>query len=118
LPRILFNADAVERRVHLTENALLLEEGSVDRGLACAMALIAAETLGMPYASVKPAVVDTSGIGYSDLTGQPHHLCDGLCRYRGLPRPDREQRRAWRMGRRGGRVPGATAPATRNPATT
>ena len=45
--------------VHLTENGkLLLEEGSVDiGGSRAAMALIAAETLGMPYASVKPAVV-------------------------------------------------------------
>ena len=57
--------------VHLTENGkLLLEEGSPDiGGSRAAMALIAAETLGMPYASVKPAVVDTSGIGYTDLTG-------------------------------------------------
>jgi len=57
--------------VHLTENGrLLLEEGSPDiGGSRAAMALIAADTLGVPYASVRPAVVDTAGIGYSDLTG-------------------------------------------------
>jgi CO/xanthine dehydrogenase Mo-binding subunit len=56
--------------VHLTESGkVLLEEGNPDiGGSRASMALIAAETLGVPYADVKPSVVDTASIGYTDLT--------------------------------------------------
>jgi len=56
--------------VHLTETGkLMLEEGNPDiGGSRAAMALIAADTLGVPYADVRPMVVDTSGVGYNDLT--------------------------------------------------
>jgi CO/xanthine dehydrogenase Mo-binding subunit len=57
--------------VHLTESGkLLLEEGNPDiGGSRAAMAQIAAETLGIAYEDVFPAVMDTASVGYSDLTG-------------------------------------------------
>jgi len=56
--------------VHLTENGrVLLQEGNPDiGGSRASMALIAADTLGIPYEHIKPSVVDTSSVGYSDLT--------------------------------------------------
>lgn len=57
--------------VHLTESGkLLLEEGSPDiGGSRAAMAIMAAETLGIAYEDVRPMVVDTASVGYCDLTG-------------------------------------------------
>ncbi|MFZ1833578.1 MAG: xanthine dehydrogenase family protein molybdopterin-binding subunit [Pseudomonadales bacterium] len=57
--------------VNLTENGkVLLEEGNPDiGGSRASLALMAAETLGVPYENVRPAVMDTASIGYSDLTG-------------------------------------------------
>ncbi|NQZ99215.1 MAG: xanthine dehydrogenase family protein molybdopterin-binding subunit [Myxococcales bacterium] len=38
-------------------------------GWRASMALIAAEELGIPYERVRPVVLDTDSVGYSDLTG-------------------------------------------------
>lgn len=38
-------------------------------GSRASMALMAAEVLGVPYESVRPAVVDTDSVGYCDVTG-------------------------------------------------
>ena len=47
-----------------------LIEGSVDiGGSRASIAQQAAETLGIPYAAVKPTVVDTDSIGYTMVTG-------------------------------------------------
>ena len=47
-----------------------LLEGSVDiGGTRAAIAMQAAEVLGIPYEDVKPTVVDTDSIGYTALTG-------------------------------------------------
>ncbi|MBP8925059.1 MAG: xanthine dehydrogenase family protein molybdopterin-binding subunit [Pseudomonadales bacterium] len=57
--------------VHLTGNGkVLVEVGNPDiGGSRAALALMAAETLGVPYENVRPAVMDTASVGYSDLTG-------------------------------------------------
>ncbi|MFM7785699.1 MAG: xanthine dehydrogenase family protein molybdopterin-binding subunit, partial [Gammaproteobacteria bacterium] len=57
--------------VHLTEGGkVLLQEGNPDiGGSRAAMALMAADTLGIPYAHVHPVVADTASVGYCDLTG-------------------------------------------------
>jgi CO/xanthine dehydrogenase Mo-binding subunit len=57
--------------VHLSEGGkLLVEEGNPDiGGSRAAMALMAAETLGIPYADVRAVVGDTGSVGYCDLTG-------------------------------------------------
>jgi CO/xanthine dehydrogenase Mo-binding subunit len=45
-------------------------EGSPDiGGSRASMALMAAETLGIPVEDIKPLVVDTDSVGYSDVTG-------------------------------------------------
>ena len=45
-------------------------EGSPDiGGSRASMALMAAETLGIPLEDVKPLVVDTDSVGFTDLTG-------------------------------------------------
>ena len=47
-----------------------LVEGSVDiGGTRAAIAMQAAETLGIPYEDVKPTVVDTDSIGFTAVTG-------------------------------------------------
>ena len=47
-----------------------LIEGSVDiGGTRAAIAMQAAETLGIPYEDVKPTVVDTDSVGYTAVTG-------------------------------------------------
>ena len=57
--------------VHLTESGkVLLEEGNPDiGGSRASLALMAAETLGVPYEDVRPSVMDTASVGYNDLTG-------------------------------------------------
>ena len=52
------------------DGAVTLQEGSVDiGGSRAAMAMIVAETLGLSADDVKPMVVDTDSIGYTDGTG-------------------------------------------------
>jgi xanthine dehydrogenase molybdenum-binding subunit len=47
-----------------------LIEGSTDiGGTRASLAMQLAETLGIPYESVKPQVVDTDSVGYNDVTG-------------------------------------------------
>jgi CO/xanthine dehydrogenase Mo-binding subunit len=47
-----------------------LVEGSIDiGGTRASLAMQLAETLGIPYESVKPTVVDTDTVGYTDVTG-------------------------------------------------
>ncbi len=57
--------------VHLVEGGkLLVQEGNPDiGGSRASMALMAADTLGIPYADVHPVVADTASVGYSDMTG-------------------------------------------------
>jgi len=53
-----------------TDGTINLIEGSVDiGGSRAAMAMQLAETLEVPYESVKPSVVDTDSIGHNDVTG-------------------------------------------------
>jgi xanthine dehydrogenase molybdenum-binding subunit len=47
-----------------------LVEGSTDiGGTRASIAMQAAETLGIPYEDVRPTVVGTDGVGYTDVTG-------------------------------------------------
>ncbi|HMO54739.1 MAG TPA: xanthine dehydrogenase family protein molybdopterin-binding subunit, partial [Tepidiformaceae bacterium] len=47
-----------------------LIEGSTDiGGTRASLAMQLAETLGIPYESIKPSVVDTDSIGHNDVTG-------------------------------------------------
>lgn len=47
-----------------------LVEGSTDiGGTRASIAMQAAEVLGIPYESVRPTVVGTDGVGYTDVTG-------------------------------------------------
>ena len=52
------------------DGSVLVTEGSPDiGGSRASMAIMAAETLGMPYDKVRVTIADTSSIGYSMLTG-------------------------------------------------
>jgi len=57
--------------VHINEDgSVVLATGSMDvGGSRASMALMAAETLGVPYASVRSTVADTASIGYNHVTG-------------------------------------------------
>ena len=53
-----------------SDGTVSLIEGSVDiGGTRAAIAMQAAEALGIPYEDVKPTVVDTDSVGYTELTG-------------------------------------------------
>jgi CO/xanthine dehydrogenase Mo-binding subunit len=53
-----------------SDGTVSLVEGSTDiGGTRASIAMQAAETLGIPYADVRPTVVGTDGIGYTDVTG-------------------------------------------------
>jgi xanthine dehydrogenase molybdenum-binding subunit len=53
-----------------SDGTVSLVEGSTDiGGTRASIAMQAAETLGIPYADVRPSVVDTDGVGYTDVTG-------------------------------------------------
>jgi len=56
---------------HVNEDGtVLVVEGNPDiGGTRAAMAMMAAETLGIPYDKVRPIVADTASIGFSFLTG-------------------------------------------------
>lgn len=52
------------------DGTVSLVEGSTDiGGTRASIAMQAAETLGIPYADVRPTVVGTDGIGFTDVTG-------------------------------------------------
>jgi CO/xanthine dehydrogenase Mo-binding subunit len=52
------------------DGSVNLIEGSVDiGGTRAAIAMQAAETLGIPYEDVKPTVVDTDSVGFTEITG-------------------------------------------------
>ncbi|MCC6383092.1 MAG: xanthine dehydrogenase family protein molybdopterin-binding subunit [Dehalococcoidia bacterium] len=52
------------------DGTLTLIEGSVDiGGTRASLAMQLAEVLEVPYADIRPAVVDTDSIGHNDLTG-------------------------------------------------
>ena len=57
--------------VTLTESGrVMVQEGNPDiGGSRASMALMAAETLGIPYDHVSVQVMDTDSVGYSDVTG-------------------------------------------------
>ncbi|MEE8307701.1 MAG: xanthine dehydrogenase family protein molybdopterin-binding subunit, partial [Gammaproteobacteria bacterium] len=57
--------------VHLTESGrVIVQEGNPDiGGSRASMALMTAETLGIPYEHVTVHVTDTEGVGYNDVTG-------------------------------------------------
>jgi CO/xanthine dehydrogenase Mo-binding subunit len=53
-----------------SDGTVSLVEGSTDiGGTRASIAMQAAETLGIPYEEVRPTVVGTDGIGYTDVTG-------------------------------------------------
>jgi CO/xanthine dehydrogenase Mo-binding subunit len=56
---------------HLVEGGkVLIQEGNPDiGGSRASMALMAADTLGIPYVDVHPMVADTATVGYCDMTG-------------------------------------------------
>jgi CO/xanthine dehydrogenase Mo-binding subunit len=52
------------------DGTVSLIEGNTDiGGTRASLAMQLAETLGIPYESVKPQVVDTDSVGYNDVTG-------------------------------------------------
>src|SRR5439155_26700705 len=52
------------------DGTVTLVEGSIDiGGSRASLAMQLAETLGIPYESVKASVVDTDTVGYTDVTG-------------------------------------------------
>ena len=57
--------------IHINEDGtVVLATGSMDvGGSRASMALMAAETLGVPYTSVRSTVADTASIGYNHVTG-------------------------------------------------
>lgn len=57
--------------VHVSEDGSIgIASGSMDvGGSRASMALMAAETLGVPYDSVRSTVSDTASIGYNHVTG-------------------------------------------------
>jgi CO/xanthine dehydrogenase Mo-binding subunit len=53
-----------------SDGTVALVEGSTDiGGTRASIAMQAAEALGIPYEDVRPTVVGTDGIGYTDVTG-------------------------------------------------
>jgi xanthine dehydrogenase molybdenum-binding subunit len=53
-----------------SDGTVNLVEGSTDiGGTRASIAMQAAETLGIPYADVRPSVVSTDAVGYTDVTG-------------------------------------------------
>jgi xanthine dehydrogenase molybdenum-binding subunit len=53
-----------------TDGTVNLIEGSTDiGGTRASLAMQLAETLGIPYEDVRPAVVDTDSVGHNDVTG-------------------------------------------------
>jgi CO/xanthine dehydrogenase Mo-binding subunit len=53
-----------------TDGTVNLIEGSTDiGGTRASLAMQLAETLGIPYESIRPSVVDTDSIGHNDVTG-------------------------------------------------
>jgi CO/xanthine dehydrogenase Mo-binding subunit len=53
-----------------SDGTVSLVEGSTDiGGTRASVAMQAAETLGIPYDDVRPSVVGTDGVGYTDVTG-------------------------------------------------
>jgi len=53
-----------------SDGTVSLVEGSTDiGGTRASIAMQAAETLGIPYEEVRPTVVGTDGVGYTDVTG-------------------------------------------------
>ncbi len=53
-----------------SDGTVSLVEGSTDiGGTRASIAMQAAEALGIPYEDVKPTVVGTDGVGYTDVTG-------------------------------------------------
>ncbi len=57
--------------IHVSEDgSIALATGSMDvGGSRASMAMMAAETLGVPYESVRSTVADTASIGYNHVTG-------------------------------------------------
>jgi CO/xanthine dehydrogenase Mo-binding subunit len=57
--------------VHVNEDGtVVVAEGSPDiGGSRASMALMAAETLGIAYESVRPVIADTNSVGYTQATG-------------------------------------------------
>ncbi|MCC6533469.1 MAG: xanthine dehydrogenase family protein molybdopterin-binding subunit [Burkholderiales bacterium] len=57
--------------VHVNEDGtVVVAEGSPDiGGSRASIALMAAETLGIPYENVRPIVADTNSVGYTQATG-------------------------------------------------
>ena len=57
--------------IHINEDgSVVLATGSMDvGGSRASMAIMAAETLGVPYESVRSTVADTASIGYNHVTG-------------------------------------------------
>lgn len=57
--------------IHVNEDgSIALATGSMDvGGSRASMAMMAAETLGVPYESVRSTVADTASIGYNHVTG-------------------------------------------------
>src|SRR5690606_27473410 len=52
------------------DGTVTLIEGNTDiGGTRASLAMQLAETLGIPYEDVRPAVVDTDSIGHTDVTG-------------------------------------------------
>jgi CO/xanthine dehydrogenase Mo-binding subunit len=53
-----------------TDGTINLVEGSTDiGGTRASLAMQLAETLGVPYDTIRPSVVDTDSIGHNDVTG-------------------------------------------------
>lgn len=53
-----------------TDGTVNLVEGSTDiGGTRASLAMQLAETLGIPYETIRPSVVDTDSIGHNDVTG-------------------------------------------------
>ncbi|MGQ4807388.1 4-hydroxybenzoyl-CoA reductase subunit alpha [Candidatus Entotheonellaceae bacterium PAL068K] len=53
-----------------SDGTVALVEGSTDiGGTRASIAMQAAEALGIPYEDVRPSVVGTDGVGYTDVTG-------------------------------------------------
>jgi CO/xanthine dehydrogenase Mo-binding subunit len=57
--------------VHVNEDGTaVVAEGSPDiGGSRASMAIMAAETLGIPYEAVRPVIADTNSVGYTQATG-------------------------------------------------
>src|SRR5207244_10371092 len=67
--------------VHLNDDGtVVVATGSPDiGGSRASMAIMAAETLGVDYAQVRPIVADTASVGYTHVTGgSPVHFATGI----------------------------------------